>query len=794
MDIPLKSRPKVSTVKLHEEGTFYQNQQAPRPDDSSDTLNVSRNQADASKGAHKPNYKLVRTFSESEANNFDNETGHRIYEDGKIRPKMSRSNTRQMGDSSPSRLHLRSHNEFVDDPNAEYTAGLEDEYIPGLNFADMVAQWTKSSSSENLPFDGGRVSGVTSASNTPLSRNQSYLDLNELHAQVAPKPINRRNQENKMSFTKLQEAMKMRTPSSNSMHDPLSVSSSRDPLTHQSKKQKSARADAPGDINYELIIESLPTNFNELPYSQRKKIVKSFSDSIDYSQFSLFAKDYLTKFADGRTSRSGSTSGSLRLSRRNSTVAGRLLALSSSSDLKKLNEPKNKVNVDEKGAQVMEYEMGKIIGYGAWGTIRECTDDKGNVRAVKIVKSCRDRDSSPSQSRSRSPSRIANNAQVLEFFKKEIIIWEQLHHPNILPLIKYLETETAIFCITDKIPGGTLFDLVLQWGNFDSGISNNVDPVTFLFEQQRRRLAQCAGFILQISEGLHYMHYEKGIVHGDLKLENVLVDDHDASAIKMILCDFGMSRVYTTRSNRTLLDGADNSPTIRSRSSFTRTRKPFHGGHTKNTSHLFTDDSKIGLSNLFKSHGPSMQSVSLTPTDSLSLADTHELTGKLVHVETPDSGLPHSHIGSLPYASPELLSPSPPPLGPSADIWALGVLTYTMVVGRLPFQHAYEPRLRAIITAGQFNKDDLKLACLVLWNYGKIADGSGEEVMSGLSFAGAGRAASLRNLQQQFNQHNAKEYQFLYELVLGCLELDITKRWDLEMVRLALQLHTSDHV
>ena len=62
-----------------------------------------------------------------------------------------------------------------------------------------------------------------------------------------------------------------------------------------------------------------------------------------------------------------------------------------------------------------------------------------------------------------------------------------------------------------------------------------------------------------------------------------------------------------------------------------------------------------------------------------------------------DSGLPHSHIGSLPYASPEILQPSPPPLGPSADVWAFGVLMYAMIVGRLPFQHHYEPRLRATL-------------------------------------------------------------------------------------------------
>lgn len=800
MDIPLKSRPKVSMVKLFDDISFNDRQPNQQADGSTDTIHVPLHQTEPrmTRDANKNdslNYKLVRTFSESEANNFDDETGHRIFEDGKIRPKILRSNTSQQQEKSPNKLYSRSHNEYIDHDDSECLVGLEDEYIPGLNFGDLVYRWNKSSSESLTAYgkdDAPRGSGNTSISNTPLSRNQSYLDLNELHAQVAPQPIKLRNQENKISFTKLHDAMKMRTPSSSSMHDPLDNSLMKENATYKAKRRKSYAAVDPavGDVNYEQIIESLPTNFNDLPYSQRKKIVQSFSDSIDYSQFSLFAKDYLSKFGEGRSSRSGSTTGSFtRLSRRNSTVAGRLLALSSSSDLKKLNEPKKKENVDEKGAKVMEYELGRIIGYGAWGTIRECTDDKGNVKAVKIVKSCREeREDSPA--RSKSPSRKkGGNIQVLEFFRKEIKIWEQLHHPNILPLIKHLETDNIIFCITDKIPGGTLFDHVLQWGMFDSGLA--VGPVTFLFEKQRQRLSQTAAFVKQISEGLKYMHEEKGIVHGDLKLENVLVDDQDAENIKMILCDFGMSRVYTTRHSRSAPDENESSPTIRSRSSFTRTRKPYHGGATKNTSSLFTDDSKIGLSNIFKSHGPSMQSVMLAPTDSLSLSDAHELKGKITHVEKLDSGLPHSHIGSLPYASPELLLPSPPPLGPSADIWALGVLTYTMIVGRLPFQHPYEPRLRAMITAGQYNKEDLALACLMQWNYNDSEDSeaksnSGTEVMSGSLFADAGRAKGLDALASQWSSNDCTKFKHLHDLVHGCLELNITKRWDLDTVRSSL--------
>ena len=219
MDIPLKSRPKVSMVNLIEEETFNKARQKAdtSKEESSDTIHIPHHQTEPrltqnGDNNHGSNYKLVRTFSESEANNFDSETGHRIFEDGKIRPKTSRANTNQSQQESPIKLYSRSHNEYIDAPDSGYVAGLEDEYIPGLDFGDLIYRWNKSSSENLSTYEGEgvpRSSATTSISNTPLSRNQSYLDLNELHAQVAPQPIKLRNQENKLSFTKLHDAMKL---------------------------------------------------------------------------------------------------------------------------------------------------------------------------------------------------------------------------------------------------------------------------------------------------------------------------------------------------------------------------------------------------------------------------------------------------------------------------------------------------------------------------------------------------------------------------------------------------------
>jgi protein-serine/threonine kinase len=122
--------------------------------------------------------------------------------------------------------------------------------------------------------------------------------------------------------------------------------------------------------------------------------------------------------------------------------------------------------------------------------------------------------------------------------------------------------------------------------------------------------------------------------------------------------------------------------------------------------HKTHDDTKLSL---HQSSSPS----SVSSIDREHLFDTKfefEYPDKKHNEEKDDQNIPHSHIGSLPYASPELLESSPPPLGPSADIWAFGVLLYTMIAGKLPFQHQYEPRLRAMISAGKYDVESLKVA------------------------------------------------------------------------------------
>lgn len=69
-----------------------------------------------------------------------------------------------------------------------------------------------------------------------------------------------------------------------------------------------------------------------------------------------------------------------------------------------------------------------------------------------------------------------------------------------------------------------------------------------------------------------------------------------------------------------------------------------------------------------------------------------------------------SIAGSLQYASPELIMSPAGFLSSVVDIWAYGVVIYALLVGSLPFQHSFQPRVQMLILAGQWDVEALENA------------------------------------------------------------------------------------
>ncbi|KAI9837331.1 MAG: hypothetical protein M1819_000405 [Sarea resinae] len=65
-------------------------------------------------------------------------------------------------------------------------------------------------------------------------------------------------------------------------------------------------------------------------------------------------------------------------------------------------------------------------------------------------------------------------------------------------------------------------------------------------------------------------------------------------------------------------------------------------------------------------------------------------------------------VGSLQYASPESITEQAGLLSPPMDIWAYGVVLYALLVGDLPFQHMFQPKVRMMILRGDWDEQVLR--------------------------------------------------------------------------------------
>ncbi|TRM55658.1 hypothetical protein BD626DRAFT_416005 [Schizophyllum amplum] len=104
-----------------------------------------------------------------------------------------------------------------------------------------------------------------------------------------------------------------------------------------------------------------------------------------------------------------------------------------------------------------------------------------------------------------------------KLFVREAAIWRTLRHKNVLPLCGASSAVEggAWFLVSLYLPNGTLVEYLKRVDE---------DPADLL------------RYLLEIAEGMEYLH-SRGILHGDLKAANVLVDDQHHAVIS----DFGQS-------------------------------------------------------------------------------------------------------------------------------------------------------------------------------------------------------------------------------------------------------------
>ncbi len=204
-----------------------------------------------------------------------------------------------------------------------------------------------------------------------------------------------------------------------------------------------------------------------------------------------------------------------------------------------------------------DYDRKDVLGEGGFGKVYYAVHRETNEKvAIKFM----------------DISHYLTHADQIEEIYREADALQKLHHNNIINLYKAFVQRKEVILIMEYAGGGELKDKVEELKDLD--------------EIYARTIFQ------QICSAMSYCH-NRGLIHRDLKLENVLFKDKESAIIKIV--DFGIAGVCKAQQK--------------------------------------------------------------DKTDS----------------------------GTLSYMPPEVLSGLNLDAGPAIDVWALGVMLYAMVYGKMPF-------------------------------------------------------------------------------------------------------------
>ncbi|XP_027009789.1 NUAK family SNF1-like kinase 1 [Tachysurus fulvidraco] len=149
------------------------------------------------------------------------------------------------------------------------------------------------------------------------------------------------------------------------------------------------------------------------------------------------------------------------------------------------------------------YELHETLGRGTYGKVKKAVErHTGRVVAIKSIRKEKIKDE-----------------QDMVHIRREIEIMSSLRHPHIISIYEVFENKDKIVIVMEYASKGELYDYI----------------------SERRKLSEreTRHFFRQIVSAVHHCH-KKGVVHRDLKLENVLLDDN----YNIKIADFGLSNLY----------------------------------------------------------------------------------------------------------------------------------------------------------------------------------------------------------------------------------------------------------
>jgi serine/threonine protein kinase len=155
------------------------------------------------------------------------------------------------------------------------------------------------------------------------------------------------------------------------------------------------------------------------------------------------------------------------------------------------------------------YEVERVLGEGAYGVCYQARRrSDGTLVAIKTM-----------------PRSLTGKTD----FEREVAALQLLgRHPNgphthIVQLYDLHRDARNYYLVMELISGGELFEHLVDHGPYSEGLA--------------------ATFLRQFAEAICFVH-SSGLVHSDLKPENLLLSSDDVSTAKLKVADFGCARTH----------------------------------------------------------------------------------------------------------------------------------------------------------------------------------------------------------------------------------------------------------
>ncbi|KAI3653012.1 hypothetical protein MP228_002437 [Amoeboaphelidium protococcarum] len=162
----------------------------------------------------------------------------------------------------------------------------------------------------------------------------------------------------------------------------------------------------------------------------------------------------------------------------------------------------------------------QLIGQGSYGQVFKA-DYLGTEVAVKMFH----------HQLTDTTSQSSQEFDFKKYLGREIDMLKESRHPNIVQFMGTAVNDYKIYIVTEFVPSGNL----VRWVNEESKmLADSVHDEMTMLSSYRMRLS----FAIDIARAIAYLH-SKGIIHRDLKLENLLLTENR----RVKVCDFGFSRI-----------------------------------------------------------------------------------------------------------------------------------------------------------------------------------------------------------------------------------------------------------